>query len=255
MTTEATAPTEGQDNTAPDPIAEKAMAAGWRPLEEFQGDPEAWVDAKEFIKRAPLYEKNHKLKRELADMKATLHEVKGHISKVSEAAYNRAVADLTARRDEAIDNGDREQVREIDKEIKAAEAMKTPVDNVHPAVMAWEKENGEWFYKDAEISDFGLAHAQTYLNRNPNDFAGAMESMEKAVKRAFPEKFEKTNPARKAPPAVETGRALGAKRTFGKSDLSDEQRKVMSKFVRMGIMSEDDYIKDLAESGQIGGKK
>lgn len=255
MTTEATAPTEGQEQTAPDPAIEKAMAAGWRPLEEFQGDPEAWVDAKEFIKRAPLYEKNHKLKRELADMKATLHEVKGHISKVSEAAYNRAVADLTARRDEAIDNGDREQVREIDKEIKAAEAMKTPVDNVHPAIMAWEKENGEWFYKDAEISDFGLAHAQTYLNRNPNDFAGAMESMEKAVKRAFPEKFEKTNPARKAPPAVETGGALGTKRTFGKSDLSDEQRKVMGKFVRMGIMTEDDYIKDLAESGQIGGKK
>lgn len=255
MTTEA-APAEGEgQSSAPDPAIEKAAAAGWKPLEEFQGDPEAWVDAKEFIKRAPLYEKNHKLKRELAELKTTLHEVKGHISKVSEAAYNRAVADLTARRDEAIDNGDREQVREIDKEIKAAEAMIAPVNTVHPAIAEWEKANGEWFYKDAEISDFGLAHAQTYLNRHPNDFAGAMESMEKAVKRAFPEKFEKSNPARKAPPAVETGGAPGAKRTFGKSDLNEEQRNVMKRFVRMGVMTEDDYIKDLAESGQIGGKK
>jgi hypothetical protein len=255
MDTAERTPIEGKEENAPDPVAEKAMAAGWRPLEEYQGDPEAWVDAKEFIKRAPLYEKNHKLKRELAEMKTALHEVKGHISKVSEAAYSRAVADLTARRDEAIDNGDREQVREIDKELKAAESMKSPADSVHPAIAAWEKENGEWFYKDVEITDFGMAFARAHLQRHPEDAAGAMEAMEKAVKKAFPEKFEKVNPQRKAPAAVESGGVAVGKRSFGKSDLNDEQRKVMGKFVRMGIMTEDDYIKDLADSGQIGGKK
>lgn len=260
MDTEEAAPIEGQDNNTPDPIVGKATAAGWRPLEEFQGDPEEWVDAKEFIKRAPLYEKNRNLKRKVSDLEKTIHEVKGHIGKVSEAAYARAVADLTAKRDEAIDNGDREQVREIDKEIKAAEALKPDADaNVPPAIKAWEEDNGDWFYKDAEITDFGLSYAQSYLNRHPGQFEEAMEAMEKAIKKGFPEKFEKVNekanPARKTPPAVESGHSPGVKHAPGASDLNDEQKKVMKSFVRMGVMSEADYIKDLVDSGQLGGKK
>jgi len=238
-----------------DPFITKASAAGWRPLEEFEGDPEQWIDAKEFVKRAPLYEKNHKLKKEVADLKTTLHEVKGHITRVSEAAYMKAVSDLTAQRDEAIDNGDRGAVRELDKQIKEAEAIKVPTDNVHPAIKAWEADNGEWFYKDDEISGFGLAYAQNYLTRKPGDFAGAMESMESAVKKAFPDKFEKAPAPRKTPPAVESGSRGDGKKTFSKADLNDEQRNVMNRFVRQGVMSEEDYIKELADSGILGGKK
>lgn len=251
MTIEAQVGDANQETV--DPFVAKASAAGWRPLEEFDGDPEQWVDAKEFVKRAPLYEKNHKLKKELADIKATLHEVKGHITKVSQAAYNKAVADLTAQRDEAIDNGDRATVKELDKQIKEAEAIKTPADTVHPAIKAWEDENGKWFYADAEVADFGMAFAERYLARNPGDFAGAMEKMEDAVKKAYPDKFE--NPKRKAPPAVETGGKSAGAKTFTKSDLTDEQRSVMNRFVRQGVMSEEDYIKELADSGILGGKK
>lgn len=236
-----------------DPIVEKAKAAGWRPLEEFEGDQEQWVDAKEFVKRTPLYEKNHKLKRELADLKATVHEMKQHITKVTEATRNKTIAELNAKRDEAIDLGDRDQVKEIDKEIKKAEAITVEEDNVHPAIKAWISEN-EWFNKDDEMNAFAVGHNDTIAKRNPN--MSIEESLEKtleAVKKAFPDKFE--NPKRKNPPAVETGGNGQGKKTFTKSDLNDEQRKVMNKFVRQGIMTEDDYIKELADSGILGGKK
>lgn len=253
METTANSGTADDSAGATSPFIDKAKSAGWRPKEEYEGDPEAWVDAEEFVKRAPLYEKNRKLKKELSDIKTVLHEVKGHISKVSEAAYRKAVADLEAKRDEAIDNGDRGAVREIDKQIKEAEAIKTTADEVHPAIKAWEDENGKWFYADPDITDFGLAHADLYLKRNKGDFAGAMESMEKAIKKAFPEKFENTR--RKEPAPVETGGKTSQTKTFGISDLSDEQRKVMNGFVRQGIMSQDEYIKELASSGLIGGSK
>jgi hypothetical protein len=235
-----------------DPFIEKATAAGWKPLDQYDGDPDRWVDAKEFIGRAPLYEQNHKLKKEIADLKNIVHEVKGHISKVSEAAYNKAVADLQAQRDDAIDAGDKNQVKEIDKALKEAESIKAPVTDTHPDIKSWENENGSWFYADKEISGFGLAFAQNYLAGKPNDFKGAMEAMEQAIKRAYPEKFEDK---RKQPPAVEGGSRGTGKKTFTKSDLDDEQRKVMSKFVRQGIMTEEDYIKELADSGLLGGKK
>jgi hypothetical protein len=237
------------------PIFDKAKAAGWKPLEEFEGDPDQWVDAKEFVGRAPLYEKNHKLKKELNDLKSTLHEVKTHISKVSQAAYNKAVADLTAQRDAAIEEGDKAQVKEIDKALKDAESIKTPIENVHPAIKEWEAENATWFYADPEINNFGMAMANSYLVQHPNDFPGAVAAMDKALRKAYPDKYEPKQDKRKDPPAVEGGKRGEGKKTFTRSDLNDEQRRVMNTFVRQGIMTEDDYIKELADSGVIGGKK
>ena len=246
--------TEQQDQSS-DPIFDKATAAGWKPLDLYDGDPDRWVDAKEFIGRAPLYEQNHKLKKEVSELKGTIHEVKGYISKVSEAAYNKAVADLTAQRDEAIEYGNKEQVRELDKALKEAETLKTPVDNIHPAIKSWEAENGEWFYSDPKISRFGKTIAQNYLDDNPGDIEGALQSMEEAVKKAYPDKAGKSNDKRKDPPAVESGNNGKGKKSFTKSDLDDEQRRVMNKFVRQGVMTEEDYIKELADSGILGGKK
>jgi hypothetical protein len=244
------------DTITPDPFEEKARPKGWRPIDEWEGDPEEWVDAKEFVKRAPLYEKNHKLKKEVNELKSTIHEVKGYISTVAEASYKRAMAELTAQRDAAIEDGDKEQIREIDKAMKDAESMKAPVDNVHPSIRDWEKENGDWFYADKEISGFGMAYATNYLNTHPNDFDGALKAMESAVKKAFPDKFETKPDKKKDPPAVEAGgKTPQGTKTYTKADLDDEARKVMTKFVRQGLMTEEEYIKGLVDSGAIGGKK
>lgn len=247
---------EGAEGTEvkTDTHEEKARPKGWRPLEEWDGDPEEWVDAKEFIRRVPLFEKNHKLSKKVKDLEKTLFELKGHMGKVGEAAYNKAVNDLMAQRDAAIDDGDKEQVKAIDKAIKEAETLKPDEsDKVHPAITAWEADNGEWFYKDQEIADFGMAYFQRYLARSPGKFEEGLEAMETAIKKAYPEKFE--NPKRKAPPVVEAGAAQGAKKKYTRADLSDDQRKVMGNFVRQGIMSEEDYIKQLVEIGEVGGKK
>lgn len=245
----------GQEQQQSDPHIEKATAAGWKPLDQYEGDPDRWVDAKEFIGRAPLYESNHKLKKEISELKGTIHEVKGYIAKVSESAYNKAVADLNAQRDEAIEYGNKEQVKELDKALKAAEATKPAIDNVHPAIKEWESQNGEWFYADKEISGFGLAFAQNYLNGNPGNFAGAMESMDKALRKAYPDKYEVKQDKRKDTPSVEAGGRSGGKKTFTESDLDEESRKVMNKFVRQGLMTKEEYIKELADSGILGGKK
>lgn len=246
---------EGGEEAQVDKYAEKAKALGWRPQEEYEGDPEEWVDAKEFVKRKPLYDKNHKLDKKVKDLEKTVHDLTNHLGKVSEVAYKKAIADLEARRDEAIDLGDRQQVKEIDKAIKEVEAVKPEnAPAVDPALKEWEAENGKWFYADEEITTFGIAHCQTYFTRNPGKtWEDALPGMEKAIKKAFPEKFE--NPKRKDPPPVETGGSHGGKKTFTRSDLNEEQRKVLSRFVRQGVMSEEEYIKGLVEIGELGGKK
>ena len=54
---EETKPQEGQQEQAqhtPDPIETRALEMGWRPKEEFDGNEEDFIDAKEFVRRKPL---------------------------------------------------------------------------------------------------------------------------------------------------------------------------------------------------------
>ena len=39
------------------PYEGEAREMGWRPKEEWQGEPEKWRDAKEFVERGELYGK------------------------------------------------------------------------------------------------------------------------------------------------------------------------------------------------------
>jgi len=52
------------DEPKADPLADKARASGWRPKEEFEGDPDEWVDAGEFVRRKPLFDQIHNLKKQ-----------------------------------------------------------------------------------------------------------------------------------------------------------------------------------------------
>jgi hypothetical protein len=65
------------------------------------------------------------------------------------------------------------------------------------------------------------------------------------------------NPDGKAPPAqpkpvgpaspVESGHKQAGTKSFTKADLSAEQLSIMNQFVKSGIMTEDQYISDLAK--------
>lgn len=247
---------ETQEQPQTDPFVDKAITAGWKPLEEFEGDPEQWIDAKEFIKRAPLYEKNHKLAKEVKELKTTLHEVKGYISKVAESAYNKAVRELTEKRDNAIEMGDKAQVKEIDQEIREAEALKAPTEGVHPAIVEFiNAPENEWFKTEPKMRSFAQTYQDTLFANNPGiTMEESLKAVSEAVKRAYPEKFEQS-PERKKVPSVEAGGKRGGEKAFSKADLDDEARRVMNRFVRNGVMTEEEYIKGLVDSGALGGKK
>ena len=48
---------EQQSTPQVDPYEEAARKEGWRPKEEFEGDPEKWRPAKEFVERGELFGK------------------------------------------------------------------------------------------------------------------------------------------------------------------------------------------------------
>lgn len=257
--------TPQEETVKPSAIEELARKLGHKPKEEFDGDPERWVDADEFVAKRfeRLTERHNDTTKKMTELDKTLKAVTGHVSKIEQAAYQKAINDLKKERRTAIEEGDVEQAEAIDIQMDQIKEALTPPKAEEPKmevpkeVTDWEAKNGEWFYKDLEVSDFGMAHFQTFMNRHPQaTVSEALESMEKAVKKAFPEKFE--NQQRKAPAAVETGGEavnIGSQRKFSRNDLNEDQRRVHDTFVRQGIMTGDAYIKSLVELGELGGKK
>lgn len=156
-----------------------AREMGWRPKEEFRGDPEKWVEAEEFVRRGenfiPLLRKsNADLKGKLDTTVAEVGQLKTLLQASHEAIealkeyqgaetkrqVERARKELMAQLKTARDDGDveaeeqlREQlqaIREAKEEIRAAPPAPAPApaaDAPHPDFEGWVADN-PWFKTD-----------------------------------------------------------------------------------------------------------
>jgi len=247
---------ENNEATQVDPFEVKAKELGWRPQAEYDGDADEWVDAKEFVKRAPLFERIKSTNKRLRDQEKIINELKTHIHTVGDAAYKKAVADLQREKALAVNDADIDRVTAIDEELDRIKAEAKPVakNETNPILVEWiAKPENKWFNDDKEMNLFAVASHDAICAANPNiDLEESLKMLTKQVKRAFPEKF--TNPARSSAATVETAVSAsgGGKKVFTYRDLSEEQRRIADNFERKGIMKKDDYVKQMAESGLIG---
>lgn len=229
-------------------IEQRAMEMGWKPKDSFSGNEDDFIDAKEFVRRKPLFDKIESQSRQVKLLNRAINELKEHYTKVNAATYDRALADLKAQRKEAIVNGDGEAFGNIDDKIKEAEAQRAELEQLNqpvqeqveaPEFATWKTRN-TWYnnvkYMRSFADELGLdLHSR---GMSPEQ---VLTEVEKAVRAEFPEKFRNPNKASAIP--VENGRPNGkGKDTF---ELSDFERKVMNDFVRSGTMTKDEYIAGL----------
>jgi len=202
----------------------EARAEGWRPLEQYKGDPAKWVDAEEFVKRGenilPIVKaQNSKLKAEIEGQKRTLTEMRAamdefklfheetaaKLKKDAKEAYAKAEADLKAARAQARRDGDDEKVDEIndaiadlkaeakDAENKATQAAPTNKSNADisktPEFQQWAKENS-WFGGEGKENErrsrLAVAVGQEIRARNPGiGIAEFLEQVTEEVNETF----------------------------------------------------------------------
>jgi len=164
--------TEGERN-----YETEAGEMGWRPQEEFKGDPTKWVDAKEFVERGehilPILKANtSKLRselltrdQELAKLRASVEAsdkavkvLRKHYEETQEKELKQAKSDLLQQLKDAKLLGDvdseveiLEKLQEFNAkpvETKEVEGAKKPVETgepeLSPEFIEWKSEN-PWF--------------------------------------------------------------------------------------------------------------
>jgi len=250
-------------------IEARARTQGWRPKEEFRGDPAKWRPADEFLKAAETFmpvaiERNRALENrvekataEIADMKQVMSDFRDFASRAEQRAYERAKAELLAKRDVAVSHADTETFKQVDREIAELDRQSTPVrreepkretpsaPKVDPAIDAWISEN-RWFNSDPVLHNLAKALDAEFERSRPGlEIADRLAAVKSEVQRRFPEKFE--NPNRETATAVSApsgsvGRKV-AKHSY--ENLPPEAKKACDKFVKTipGFKAED-YVRD-----------
>jgi len=238
-----------QEAQAPS-IEDVAKEQGWRPKEEYEGDPSKWVSAETFVAKGELIEKIEALGKELKSQKKANQMLLEHHQKIKVSEFQRAVEFLKTEKKRAYEEGDVDRIMEIDDQIANVKETQKMQQNQavieepdpHPEFLTWTKEN-RWYEKDSELREEADILGTTYAKRNPNKTPlEVLEWTSKQIKKIYPDKF--TNPNRNKPSAVEGGSTSSSKR-IEDYPLTEEERRAMMTFVRTGIMTKDEYIKDL----------
>lgn len=229
----------------------RAMEQGWVPKDQWDGHGK-WRDAEEFLDRGELFEKIDKLNRKVQNQDQVLTDLKKHHKAVKETEFKRALQALKAAKREALDEGNSELVVEIDERIaetKEAQAIvaREPVQTndpspPNPQLVAWVNRN-KWYETERAMKIYADTVAQELAvsgERNPTKI---LEEVEKRVKKEFSHKFN--NPNRSKPGAVEGGGAKGTSQRKDDFQLNDDERRVMNRFVKAGVMTEKEYIAEL----------
>ena len=234
-----------------DPYEEAARKEGWRPKDEFEGDPEKWRPAKEFVERGELFGKIDTLGKELKETKKALKMLQEHNSKVKETEFKRAVEELKSLQKKHLEEGNSDEylnttelLTDLKAEQKAREVLNQQQaaqqkNQVDPRFTEWAAKNS-WYEKDAEMKQFADTLGLGYAQANPGvDPDVVLEYVSKQVRQAFKDKFE--NPNRNRPSAVE-GKSTPSTAKKDSIELSDDERRVMNTFIRQGVMSKEEYI-------------
>jgi len=248
-------------------VEELASQLGWRA--DHVGEDA--VDAVTYILRSKDIQKamskhNKDLKENLSAVQSSVNALKEHNEKVYQTEVKKLTAEIESLKKErksAIELADVDKVEELDAQIEAKKNdLAAPKINdtskagavENPVYDEWIQDN-EWYLEDNDMAQFADSVAQNYVGAPlPRIYALVRQK----VQEVFPEKFapkntstttttkETVKPIGPVSPVDKGSNNKGASTSFSKADLTPEQVSIMNQFVRGGIMSEEQYIKDIA---------
>ncbi len=234
---------EGQEAAQPT-IEEIAAAQGWNP--DHDGPDK--IDAAEFVRRKPLFDKIKAQNKELREVKKLVEGMATTYKTMSEAQFKKGSAAAEERMRAAEAEFDVKAYKEASHDKQQLEAAQSStVTATEPPEVTEFCEKNPWFEKNAVMRTDALDYREKYLKANPNaPIADVLEYISTKIKRDYPEAFEPTEKKRATPSAVEGASASSVSDPLSKlkASMSTEEKRIMKMFVGEGSgkMTEKEYL-------------
>lgn len=251
---------------------QRAFEKGWRPKDQFHGDPDDWRPAKEWLERGEIFERMRHISKEAHDARNALTSVYQEFMKYREVAYKQALEDLKSQRKQAWNEGDYDAVEKLEekidqtKEQQAIERAKARAqvqqqqaqnqNQLDPDVQAWIDRN-KWYTEDREMRAYADATANIYVDEQKRlgkqvDPHALQTHVESSVRKIFSDKFRKGPPS---PDSQGSRQQSGSNRTTDKyaqveRNMSEEELKIMNTLVKHSGISKEQYMKDYIKASE-----
>jgi hypothetical protein len=199
----------------PEAVVSLASELGWKPKDQYRGDPNDWKPATDFIRASR--DINQSLSRELRG-------VRDQVSRM-ESVSSQLLRDKLAERDaywanqqaEAVKDGDHAAVDRIVSERLKIRQEAVPVDDTPPETQDFIERNKAWFGKD-RLATMRAREICGQLAKDGVPPAEQLRDAERAIRKEYPELFP--TPAKQAP-GVQTATSRNASTTSRKKGFAD----------------------------------
>lgn len=244
--------------------AEKvARSQGWRPKEEYKGNPNDWVDAETFVERGPVFRHVEKLKKtveseskENAKLREMVATLLSDIRDAEKRAKEKVLKEIEAKKIEAEQANDlqtykaleereaeykkpeqkepvKEQPQGPSEAYKACVAKHPWIEHIHDDDLAAEK----FFYCDREINK--------YLKTNPQ---ASEEEQFAVIDRVIAERYAEKESSKPKVSSVSGGAGPKPKETakVTTSNLTPGQKYIYDRLKDSSYgMTQEEYLKSL----------
>lgn len=229
----------------------EAAAMGWRPPDEFRGDPDKFIPAEDYVKtaeeRVPVMLATQKnLIKKVQGLESAIEEQGRHHNKLMEQRVEEARAAEREKMREAVAEGDTDAYNAAEKRH---DAIVDPAPAPSPAPTDPDLDQfvarNQWYKKDTAMTGAAEAYSVELAQKGIKG-ADNYAQVEKYIMDEFPHKF--SNPNRDDPPSVGRSRAPAKKNGRAFANLPDDAKAAFKKFHKMGVYgrgkSEEDAQKE-----------
>lgn len=247
------------------PDEQRAMEHGWRPKEEWEGDPEDWVSAREFNRRGELFARIAKYGNENKEMRESLKKLFNQHRQLYDAGYKKALNDLKQQKLEAADVGDTRKLLEIDEQIdnlreehknaietfdKEVATPSTPATNEEHqlAYEQWMSVN-PWYGKNADLTRVADTLAREMVSGAQKagktvDYKQVLATVAKEVRANNPQYFDKERKTSNVDTGSPAPRTRGnGNSKYSLSQIPEGERDIARTILASTGMKEEEYVK------------
>ncbi len=178
---------------------EEARAKGWKPKEEWGGDPEDWASAKRWLEKGQMLDTIKSLKNKISTTDSTLDYLIQNAKQADELTQQRTLQETERRLQQAVEIGDVASAKAITQEIVSIHKQPAPrgvpvKKDIPPIVEDFYQRNATWFNEDnAENAAMTLyakrRDAEIYAQNPGIAPEDELRILEQDIHNKFPERF------------------------------------------------------------------
>ena len=236
-----------------DPIEQKAWDQGWRPQDEFEGNPDNWKTAGEYNLYGEMQEHVREAKAETRRKEAEFDSRIENLNKLHEAQKTSAINDLKAQQRQAVEEANTEEFDRLQGQIDEHQTVdQTPVVPIQdPLIKAWEDKNPWVNDPEDEKGQQAIALYNIAAARPGATIKSALDYADEQLAKLYPTETP-TNPRREMPTMTEQSARPSGRRGRSKEltmdDLTASERNEWQQFGSIMFTSEKDYLKAVADA-------